>query len=204
MNWELAYRVGWHPWEDALGQAGFMRRIAALLEREERGREPPFGLALDLGCGSGIWGIELARRGWQVTGVDLVKKALVRGEHRVRDAGVDVRLVQGDVTELRASGVGDGYRLVLDTGTFHDLTDVQRAAMGREVEAISASDATVLLIAWTPRHRGPLPRGVTAEGIGAAFGGWTVADEGPSGFEAPKPIERLLRPDERWYRLQRS
>jgi SAM-dependent methyltransferase len=204
MNYEFAYRVGFHPWEDAEGQAGFVQRISALLDQEERGREPPYGPALDLGCGSGIWGIELARRGWQVTGVDIVERALGRARERIRGAGVDVRLVRGDVTALRASDVGDGYRLVLDTGTFHGLTDGQRAAMGREVEAICAPDATVLVIAWTPRHRGPLPRGVSPEGIAAAFPGWTVTDEGLSGFEAPAPIERLLRPDERWYRLRRS
>ena len=75
--------------------------------------------------------------------------------------------------------------------------------MGREVSAVAAPDATVLMIAW-PKRRRPLIRGVSRTEIEAAFPGWTVTDAGPSHFQAPKPIELLLRPDERWYRLQRT
>ncbi len=107
--------------------------LLALVEEEEEGRTPPYGKALDLGCGSATWGVRLASRGWSVTGVYNVARALRRARDRVRDAGVEMRLVQGDVTRLRESGVGVGYDLVLDTGTFHGLTPAQRLEMGREV-----------------------------------------------------------------------
>ncbi len=68
-----------------------------------------------------------------------------------------MRLVRGDVTRLRESGVGSGYDLVLDTGTFHGLTPAQRLDMGREVTAITATGATVILDCFAPGHRGPLP-----------------------------------------------
>jgi ubiquinone/menaquinone biosynthesis C-methylase UbiE len=90
----------------------------ALFLREEAGQSP-YGLALDLGCGSGIWAVKLAARGWQVTGVDFVPKALRRARERAHEAGVELRLIEGDVTALRATGVGSGYRL-LDFGLFHD------------------------------------------------------------------------------------
>ncbi|HET6885399.1 MAG TPA: class I SAM-dependent methyltransferase, partial [Rubrobacteraceae bacterium] len=168
---------------------------------EESGRQPPYGPALDVGTGSGIWGIKLAQRGWQVTGLDIVDRALRRASDRVREAGVEMRLVRGDVTELRTTDVGTGFRRVLDTGTFHGLSPAEREAMGREV---AAPDATVLLIAWVPRHRGPLPRGVSRREIEAAFPGWEVTDVGESGFEAPNPVELLMKPEERWYRLLRK
>lgn len=204
MNYKLAYAVGFHPWEDAVEDPEFVERITRLFEDEERGREPPFGPALDLGTGSGIWGIELAKRGWDVTGVDIVETVLRRARDRVAEAGVDVELVHGDVTDLRAAGIGSGYRLVLDTGTFHGLTRAQREAMGREIDAVAASDASVLLLAWEPRRRGPLPRGASRSEIETAFPGWTVTEVGPSHFKAPKPVEVLLNPDERWYRLRRE
>jgi SAM-dependent methyltransferase len=204
MNYNLAYRIGFHPWEDAEEQPSFTDKFSALLDREESGRHPPYGPALDVGTGSGIWGIKLAQRGWQVTGVDIVGKALQRAHDRVREAGVEMRLVQGDVTKVRATDVGTGFRLVLDTGTFHGLTAAEREAMGREVDAVAAPDATVLLIAWSPRRRGPLPRGVSRGEIEAAFPGWDVTDVGESGFEAPKPVEVLMKPEERWYRLLRK
>ena len=68
MNYKFAYALGFHPWEDAEAQPSFAEKFGELLEGEESGREPPYGAALDLGTGSGIWGIKLAERGWQATG----------------------------------------------------------------------------------------------------------------------------------------
>jgi SAM-dependent methyltransferase len=198
--YKLAYRVGFHPWEEAEHIPEFVERISELVSRDENGGGPPHGPALELGCGSGVWGVHLAKRGWQVTSIDVVEKALGRAHERVRDAGVDVRLVQGDVAALREAGVGSGFRLVLDTGTFHGLTPAQREAVGREVSAVAGDDATVLLLAWNPRRRGPLPRGASLSEIEAAFPGWTVTEEGETGFPPPKP----LKAQELWYRVRRG
>src|SRR5680860_1087102 len=131
--YKLMYRLGFHPWEDLAEHPPFAEKLSELFQREESGREPPYGPALDLGCGCGVWGVPLAQRGWQVTSVDIVDKALQRARERVREAGVDVRVMHGDVTDLRGAGVGSDFRLVLDTGTFHGLADAQREAMGRAV-----------------------------------------------------------------------
>lgn len=202
--YRIAYGVGFHPWEDAETHPPFVETITSLFEREEQGREPPYGPALDLGCGSGIWGVRLAQRGWRVTGVDIVDKALRRARDRVRSSGVEMRLIRGDVTDLRGSDIGSGFRLMLDTGTFHGLDSAQREAMGREVDAIAAPDATVLLLVWTPRRRGPLPRGASRDEVEEAFPGWNITDVEPSYFEAPAPVELLMKPDEHWYRLRRD
>ena len=85
MNWKFSYAIGFHPWEDT--DQEFFQSLVSLLKREEQGCEPPYGRALDIGTGSAIWGIELAKRGWEVTGVDFVGKALDRGRERVRAAG---------------------------------------------------------------------------------------------------------------------
>lgn len=203
MNYRLAYALGFHPWEDAADDPEFVEIASRLFAREEDGLTAPHGPALDLGCGSGIWGVELAKRGWDVTGIDLVERAVSRATERVERAGVEMRLVHGDVTRLRQTDVGTGYRLVLDTGTFHGLTPNQQQAMGREVDAVAADDATVLLLVW-PRRRRPLIRGADRPEVEAAFPGWKVTDVEPSGFKVPKPLELVLRPDEHWYRLRRE
>ena len=204
MNYKLAYRFGFHPWEEALHQEPFVASLSRLLEAEERRREEPYGRALDLGTGSGIWAVELAKRGWDVTGVDLVDKALERACHRARKAGVSARFPKANVTNLEESEIGSDFRLLLDTGTFHGLSPAEREAMGREVDAVAAPDATLLVLAWARRRRGPLPQGVDCDEIAAAFPRWQVTDAGPTGFQAPKPVELLLQPDERWYQLRRS
>jgi hypothetical protein len=66
MNWKFAYAIGFHPWEDT--DQEFFQSLASLLEREEQGREPPYGRALDVGTGSAIWGIELAKRAGRLPG----------------------------------------------------------------------------------------------------------------------------------------
>ncbi|WP_111412214.1 class I SAM-dependent methyltransferase [Billgrantia lactosivorans] len=201
MRWKFAYAIGFHPWEDT--DQAFHRTLASLLEREEEGREPPYGRALDVGTGSAIWGIELAKRGWEVTGVDFVPKALERGRERVRAAGVEMNLVRGDVTRLTAAEVGSGFRLILDTGTFHDFDIERQRGMARSLDALASDDATVLLLCW-PRRLRPLIRGVSREEVEAAFTGWQVTDVKPSCFKLPPPLEWVLRPDEHWYRLRRA
>ena len=157
MNYRFAYSVGFHPWEDAERDPRFAEKISEMFDREESGREPPYGPALDLGTGSGIWGVHLAKRGWQITGVDIVEKALQRARDRVKYADADLRLVHGDVTALREAAIGSDFQLILDTGTFHGLNSAQREAMGREVSAVAATDATVLLLVW-PKRKRPLIR----------------------------------------------
>jgi SAM-dependent methyltransferase len=203
MNYRFAYSIGFHPWEDAAADPPFVNKFHELIDREESGRSAPFGAALDVGTGSGIWGIELAKRGWRVTGIDIVEKALERARERVRRAGVNMQLVKGDVAALRSAGIGTGYRLVLDTGTFHDFETAEQQAMGREVDAIAAPDAAVLLLVWPKRPR-PLIRGATREEIEAAFPGWRITNVEASHFRLPKILQLILRPDEHWYRLRRG
>ena len=202
MNYQLAYRIGFHPWEDLAEHPPFAGTLTELIAREEGGLEPPYGPALDLGTGSGVWGVQLAKRGWDVTGVDIVQKALRRAHRRVEEEGVDMRLLEADVTSLSQAAIGTGFRLVLDTGTFHGLSDSQRRAMGREVTAVAADDATVVLDCFAPRRRGPLPRGAGRADVEAAFPDWKIAGVEIADSE-PDALARLLKFDERFFRLRR-
>jgi SAM-dependent methyltransferase len=199
--YQVAYRVGFTPWEALLHHRPFADALLELIAREETG-PPPHGRALDIGTGSGTWGIELARRGWDVTGVDQVPKALRRARERVGEAGVSLRLVEADVTELTAASVGAGYRLLLDTGTFHGLRADEQVAMGRGITAVAADEAVLVLDAFAPGRRGPLPRGTTQESIERAFPDWRVTDVVVADTE-PDAMARALHFDERFYRLAR-
>lgn len=200
--YRIAYGLGFTPWEHAGTHRPAADEIAALFDREEAERTPPFGSALDLGCGSGHWAVELARRGWQVTGIDLVPKAIERARERARTAGVAARFIEGDVTALRAAGVGSGFAFFWDFGTMHGLTRPQREALGSEVTAVAAPGATMVILAWAPAHRGPLPRGAGRADIESAFPEWRVIDEQP--FDASGLPTLLRRVDPRCYRLRRT
>jgi SAM-dependent methyltransferase len=199
--YKFLYLVGFTPWEQMVKSPPIAERVSAMFAREEKGREPPHGKVLDLGCGSGIWAVELAERGWEVTGVDFVPKALRRARERAEQAGVEVRLIEGDVTKLRATGVGSGYSFLLDFGLFHDeLTDEQRSAMGREVSAVAASDASLLMLAWEPARRAMLPSGASRGDIEEAYPEWKVTDEeAMNAIEAPGYVRKA---NPRFYRLR--
>lgn len=135
--------------------------------------------------------------------MDMVPKALRRARERAAEAGVEPRLLNGDVTALPGE-VGSGYRLLLDVGCFHDeLTDEQRAAEGREATRVAVPGARLLLLAWEPGRRGPLPRGASREGIATAFPQWEVEDQMPLDLppEAPGYVHRA---DPSFYRLRMS
>lgn len=51
--YRILYAIGFTSWE-RIAEPPVADQIADLFVREETGREPPYGTALDLGCGSGI------------------------------------------------------------------------------------------------------------------------------------------------------
>jgi SAM-dependent methyltransferase len=192
-RYRLLYRLGITPWERS-AVPGPIRELA------ERYATP--GRALDVGCGTGRDAVYLAGRGWSVTGVDAIPRALDGARRRASESGAQVNWVLGDVSELGTLGIGDGYGLVLDRGCFHGLADEERRGCARGITAAAAADATFLLLAFHPRDRGLGPRGVTREQIQAAFQpGWEIA------ASRPDPEARLPRwigdAKPTWYELRR-
>src|SRR5215213_4712777 len=57
------------------------------------------GRVLDVGCGEGADAVWLARRGWDVTALDVSAVALERAARHARDAGVPVRWVHAGLAE---------------------------------------------------------------------------------------------------------
>jgi len=55
---------------------------------------------LDIGCGTGRHSIELARRGYNVTGIDLSESQLVRAREKAVAAGVQVDFIRQDARDF--------------------------------------------------------------------------------------------------------
>jgi SAM-dependent methyltransferase len=67
----------------------------------------PGARALDIPCGEGRHGIELASRGYRVTGVDLSSRAISTARQRATLRGVDIELVQADMRSYAVAGAFD-------------------------------------------------------------------------------------------------
>ena len=129
------------------------------------------GRALDIGCGAGTDSVYLAQRGWDVTALDFIPKALEFTQARAREAGVDVRPVEADITAWRAE---QPFDLVLDHGLLHNLDPVRHAAYRQTVLNALAEDGDFILLHWHPRFPGQGngkmgPRRVSREEIQAFF-----------------------------------
>jgi len=70
---------------------------------EELFRPPAGARVLDLGCGTGRHAVELARRGYSVTGVDLSAGMLDEARGAAGAAGVELELVKADATAFRSA-----------------------------------------------------------------------------------------------------
>ena len=81
----------------------------------------PGNKVLDLGCGAGRHSIELAKRGYIVTGVDISQAMLEEAEKRARQAGTRVNFKQCDLADLgelfpETAGVFDGAICICESG----------------------------------------------------------------------------------------
>ncbi|MEZ5426308.1 MAG: class I SAM-dependent methyltransferase [Pyrinomonadaceae bacterium] len=82
------------------------------------------GKALDLGCGNGRNSVFLARRGFEVEGVDYSRKAIDWAGERIGKAGVSVGLRCQSVFDLEVRT--GGFDLVYDSGCFHHIPPHRR------------------------------------------------------------------------------
>lgn len=195
IGYQVMYAVGVTPWDEHDTPLELMQ----LVEGDDA---VPAGRALDLGCGTGADAVYLAQRGWKVTAVDVVAKALTAARRRAKESNVDVEWVHGSLAALGELGLTGPYGLAYDIGCFHGLRARDRAAYVEGVTALTESGATLLLFAFTPGRRGPAPRGADAAEISARFSrGWTLVDSHRDTVaQLPGPLRNA---DPHWYRLQR-
>jgi len=92
-----------------------VERILALLELAEG------AAVLDLCCGPGRHSLELARRGFRVTGVDRTARFLEEGRRRAQAEGLTVEFVQDDMRTFRRPEAFDAaINLFTSFGYFDD------------------------------------------------------------------------------------
>jgi len=93
---------------------------------------------LDVGCGTGRHSIELAKRGYQVTGIDLSPGMLAVAKRKAAAASVQIEFIEADATAFETKEPYDGALCVCE-GAFgligadddpeeHDFLILQRVA----------------------------------------------------------------------------
>ena len=123
-----------HVYDEGQGQDPPDQQLFEVLERLTSGR------ALDLGCGVGSQAVELARRGWSVLGVDLVKKA-IEIARKVTDSSLDVTFEVGDMTTWETD---ESYDLVLFSYSIPPAGPAREGAMSKAIAALAPGGHLVI------------------------------------------------------------
>jgi cyclopropane fatty-acyl-phospholipid synthase-like methyltransferase len=165
------YRLGFVPWDG--------HPLATSLKQLIEGDTALTpGTALDLGCGTGDNSIYLVKHGWQVTGVDFVAKAVDKAKAKAAANNVDITFARADVTRLSSEGIGSNFGLIVDNGCLHGMSQVDRDAYVREVTAVAAPEARLLLVEFITGGSYGVP-GIDPDEVKRRFAAdWTLLSSG--------------------------
>jgi len=114
------------------------------------------GTALDMGCGSGVDSVHLAKLGWQVISLDFMQDALDMTAKRAAEAGVELELVHADVTEWQNE---TRFDLLLDSGLLHNMRRDRIAGYRARILDWLTPDGDFVLAHWESRTDGDRLRG---------------------------------------------
>lgn len=133
-------------WEDG-DYAHFAKELeAGAAEFLSRLSVPAGTQVLDIGCGAGQTAIPLAKRGAQVTGVDIASNLILAARARAAQAGVDVRFDEGDAEELPYPSQSFDLVLSLIGAMFAPRPDLVASEMLR----VCRPGGTLVMANWTP------------------------------------------------------
>jgi SAM-dependent methyltransferase len=105
-----------------------LRQVDFLVERLAL---EPRASVLDVGCGRGRHSVELARRGFRVTGIDLSPRSLELARAAAAEAEVEVEFRRVDMRELDYDSAFDGaFNVFTSFGYFEEDAENERALHG--------------------------------------------------------------------------
>ena len=185
------YRLGFVPWDG--------HPLATSLRDLIEGGTLMRGKALDVGCGTGDNSIYLAKHGWQVTGVDFVARAVDKARAKAAAEKLDITFVQSDATRMSSEGIGTDFTLIVDNGCLHGMNRADRDAYVREVTAVAAPGARLLLVEFIVGGSFAVP-GVDPAEVQRRFAtGWTLLSSG-----SEPGLDYNGKDPARYYLLQRE
>ncbi|HEX6682766.1 MAG TPA: class I SAM-dependent methyltransferase [Candidatus Limnocylindrales bacterium] len=125
---------------------------------------------LDIGCGTGDLAIALARRGYEVTAVDISRVAIDMARAKAAGEGLTVHFEAQDATDLSLPAAP--FDSVFDSGLLHSLNRRGRSEVDAyltQLPGLAAPGATVFILAVS--LEAGQGWGVTEEFLRACFAG---------------------------------
>lgn len=106
------------------------------------------GRALDLGCGTGVISVSLAKLGFEVTAIDFIGKAIEMAKKRASDEGVVIDFVEGDLLKWMSD---EPFDLIHDSGTLHSIPTRNMSLYKQQLVEWSDAGTDFVLAHWGKR-----------------------------------------------------
>ncbi len=135
-RWDRAYRDGRAPaWDSGIVAADLKKAV-------ENGQVKPCRTAV-LGCGSGTNSIYLAKKGFDVTAIDIAPTALSIARRKAAEADVEVNWVLADVLKLPEL---EPFDFIFDRGCYHNVRYVDATGFVNSLAGLSHEGTRCLIL----------------------------------------------------------
>jgi len=150
------------------------------------------GAVLDPGCGTGEHTIYLARRGYDVRGLDFSPRAIEQARANAERHQVDARFDVADAMDL---GDQPRYDTIVDSALFHVFEPADRLAYTRSLHAATRPGGRVHVLALSDAEPGLGPQ-ISDTAIRDGFrDGWELEELRPSRYRVIVGREDAARLD---------
>ena len=185
--WDLMYLFGPTPWDTGITPPEIVSMMGS-------GRLH-IGRALDLGCGTGTNAIYLAQHGFDVTGIDVSRRAIALARRKARSIDRAIRFVRGDVSRMTRWVAPNSIDFAYDIGCFHGLKAEARSQYADGLRKVMRPGSIYMLYAFTSDDGGS--RGVTSDEIATRFANGFVVEQVDQGGDRNGRSSA-------WYTLRRA
>lgn len=159
--WEKIYE-GSPQWDIGSPQPEFVKSF----ERNEFSK----GKLLDVGCGTGDNAIFFAEKGYSVSGIDIVEKAIEKARLKAENRRVKVNFKRINVLDLKREFKKSEFSIIIDSGLFHVLSDSERLIFVQQIHYVLKYQGSYFMMCFSDKEESEQgPRRVSKDEIIQVF-----------------------------------
>jgi ubiquinone/menaquinone biosynthesis C-methylase UbiE len=147
--WENVYKDS-PPWVTGVPQP----EIVNLVDDKEITK----GRVLDIGCGTGDNSVFLAKKGFSITCLDIVSRAIDKGRQNAKKNKVNVTFRVGNAFRISEYFKQGSFDIVIDSGMFHTLDNDERPLYAKLINEVLVEGGKYFVLCFSdkePGDRGP-------------------------------------------------